>query len=307
MPHTLLVPLDGSPAAERAVGLAARLARTGGATLNLVHVHTPAVLDPISIAGMPVLDAELRSLAAEHERTYLTRVAAQVTSPDLTPVIARLEGPVVPTLIAHARATHADLIVLTTHGRGGFAQFWLGSVADALIRHSVAPLLLLRPKTPIAAFESEPFRNIMVLLDGSTLAESVLPHAQELATREGAAIILLRVVDTLPAPNAMPYADMYRLDQATIGKARTEARAYLNDQAERLRAAGLTVQTQVTQDDEPWRAILAAAEANTVDLIAMATRGQGGMAKLFIGSTADKLLRGCALPILLVHPPEPQA
>lgn len=307
MPRTILVPLDGSPAAERAVGIAARMARSGGATLNLVHVHTPATLDPISIAGMPVIDAELRSLAADHERAYLSRVAADVAGPDLTPVIARIEGPVAPTLVAHARAIHADLIVLTTHGRGGFAQLWLGSVADALVRNSVAPLLLLRPKTPVAAFESEPFHRIMVLLDGSPLAESVLPHAQALAAGEGAELILLRVVDTLLAPNAMPYADIYRLDQTAIIKARAAAHDYLDAHAEPLRAAGLTVHTQVTQDDEPWRAILTAAEANAVDLVAIATRGQGGMAKLFLGSTADKILRGCTLPILLIHPPDTQA
>jgi nucleotide-binding universal stress UspA family protein len=307
MPRSILVPLDGSPEAERAVGLAARLARAGGATLNLVHVHTPATLDPISIAGMPVIDAELRSLAADHERTYLSRVAADVAGPDLTPVIARLEGPVVPTLVAHARAVQADLIVLTTHGRGGFAQLWLGSVADALVRNSVAPLLLLRPKTPIAAFESEPFRRIMVLLDGSALAESVLPHAQKLAIREGAELILLRAVDTLLAPNAMPYADIYRLDQATILRARTAAHTYLSAHAEQLRASGLTVHTQVCQGDEPWQAILTAAEANAVDLIAMATRGQGGIARMLLGSTADKILRSCTLPVLLIHPPEPPA
>lgn len=304
MPRVILVPLDGSPEAERAVGLAARLARASGATLNLVHVHTPATLDPISIAGLPVIDAEMRSLAADHERAYLSRVAADVAGPDLTPVIARLEGPVVPTLIAHARAIHADLIVFTTHGRGGFAQFWLGSVADTLVRNAVGPLLLLRPKTPVAAFESEPFRRIMVLLDGSAYAESVLPHAQDLAATEGAELILLRVVDTLLAPNAMPYADIYRLDKAAIVKARAAAHEYLDAHAERLRAAGLTVTDQVTQDDEPWRAILTAAEANNVDLIAMATRGQGGLKKIILGSTADKVLRGCTLPVLLIRPPD---
>jgi nucleotide-binding universal stress UspA family protein len=294
MPRVILVPLDGSPEAERAVGLAARLARASSATLNLVHVHTPATLDPISIAGMPVIDAELRSLAADHERAYLSRVAADVAGPDLTPVIARIEGPVVPTLIAHARAIHADLIVFTTHGRGGFAQFWLGSVADTLVRR----------KTPVATFESESFRRIMVLLDGSAHSESVLPHAQDLAAKEGAELILLRVVDTLLAPNAMPYADIYRLDQAAIVKARAAAHEYLDAHAERLRAAGLTVTAQVTQDDEPWRAILAAAEANNVDLIAMATRGQGGLKKIVLGSTADKVLRGCTLPVLLIRPPD---
>ncbi len=306
MPRVILVPLDGSPAAERAIGLAARIARASEATLNLVHVHTPATLDPISIAGMPVIDAEMRSLAADHERAYLSLVAAQVAGPDLAPVIARLEGPVIPTLVAHARAIHADLIILTTHGRGGFAQFWLGSVADALVRNAVAPLLLLRPKTPVAAFESEPFRRIMVLLDGSPRAESVLPHVQDLAAREDAEVILLQVVDTLPAPNAMPYADIYRLDQTTIGKARAAAHEYLEARAEPLRMAGLTVHTQVNQNDEPWRAILSAAEANTVDLIAMATRGLGGMTKVFLGSTADKILRGSTLPVLLIRPPEPQ-
>lgn len=305
MPNVMMVPLDGSPAAERAVGVAARIANASGADLHLVHVHTPATLDPIAIPGMPVITAELQALAEEHERTYLTQIATRIVNPNFTPVIARLEGPVVPTLIAHAHMSRTDLIVLTTHGRGGFAQFWLGSVADALVRNTATPLLLLRPDTAVAQIEREPFRRILVLLDGSTLAEQVLPHVRALARLEGAEVILLRIVDTLLAPNAMPYAEMYRLDQATVKQATRVAHAYLHEHGAALRAAGLTVHTQVYQDDEPWRAILAAANNNAVDMIAMATRGQGGLAKLFFGSTADKVLRGCRLPVLLVHPSTP--
>jgi nucleotide-binding universal stress UspA family protein len=87
--RNILVPLDGSPLSEQALPVAARLARAANATLHLVHVHTPATLNPIVIEGLPVIDDDLRSLAAEHEAAYLARLAAQLTNDGLEPQVAR--------------------------------------------------------------------------------------------------------------------------------------------------------------------------------------------------------------------------
>lgn len=75
--RTILVPLDGSVVGEQALATAARLARAFRATVHLVHVHYPNSLTPIVIEALPVIDAELHSLAAEHERFYLNQVAAR--------------------------------------------------------------------------------------------------------------------------------------------------------------------------------------------------------------------------------------
>lgn len=298
--HTILVPLDGSPACEQAVPEAARLAKAANAALHLAHVHSPFSADLISIAGMPVIDAELHSLAAEHERVYLERIAATVADDQLRPQIDRLEGPVVPTLTAHAHTIGASLIVLTSHGRSGFTHFWLGSVAEHLIRTAAIPLLLLRPHPDQQA--PTPIRRILVPLDGSTLAEQILPYARKLAALFDAELLLLRVVDALIVPQGMPYAELYRLDDDTLAQQHTDATAYLERVAAQLRTWGSRVSAQVISAETPALAILDIARSGGADLIAVATHGRGGLARMVMGSVADKLLRGCSLPMLILRP-----
>lgn len=298
--HTLLVPLDGSPACEQAVPEAARLAKAASAALHLAHVHSPYSSDPIAIEGMPVIDAELHSLASEHERVYLERIAATVADERLRPQIDRLEGPVVPTLTAHAHLIGADLIVLTSHGRSGFTHFWLGSVAEHLIRTALIPMLLLRPHPDRHA--AAPIRRILVPLDGSTLAEQILPVARKLALLNGAELHLLRVVDALIVPQGMPYAELYRLDDESLAQQHAEAAAYLERVAAQLRSWGGAVSAEVISAETPALAILDIARSGGADLIAIATHGRGGLARMVMGSVADKLLRGCSLPMLILRP-----
>jgi nucleotide-binding universal stress UspA family protein len=303
MLRTILVPLDGSALSEQALPVAARLAHAAGAALHIAHVHTFATANPITVEGMPVIDDELRSLAADHERAYLERVAAPLAAARLAPLTALLEGPVAPTLAAHARAIDADLIVLTSHGHSGFTHLWLGSVAETLVRGSGVPLLLLRPDASGAA---GPFRRILAPLDGSATAEEILPHAAGLAALEGAELCLMRVIDTLPVPEIMPFAEHYRMGEALIAEARAQAEAALERAAERLRAGGASVSTLVTEGAQPTRAILEVCASRSVDLLALATHGRGGLRRAFLGGTADKLLRGAALPALIYRPPEPE-
>ncbi|MEI7769904.1 MAG: universal stress protein, partial [Chloroflexales bacterium] len=181
--HTILAPLDGSPASEQALATAARLAQHSQSTLHLAHVHSPYTTTPIMIEGLPVIDDELHSRAADHELAYLRQAAASVvTAAD--PIIARLDGPVAFTLSSYCHEIGADLLVLTTHGRSGFTQLWLGSVAEALLHSLSVPMLLLHPAP--APVPPTPFRHILVPLDGSALAEQILPHAMALAGHDGA-------------------------------------------------------------------------------------------------------------------------
>lgn len=300
--QTIMVPLDGSVAAEQAVPAAARIAGACAATLHLVHVHVPYTVNPITIEDMPVIDDELHSLASEHEQVYLRRVAERVTDDKLHPLTARLTGPVVATLAEYSRAQNADLLVLSTHGHSGFAQLWLGSIAEALVRCLTVPLLLLRPTDPAAPRAPAPFRRILVTLDGSTLAEQILPYVTKLAALDTAEISLLRIVDSHALPDFIPFAEHYRYDDASLEEQRGDAQLYLTRIAEELQAMGHTVHTQVLTANQPARAILSAAESESADLIAMATHGHGGIARTLAGSVADKILRGTTTPVLVCRP-----
>jgi nucleotide-binding universal stress UspA family protein len=295
MYRSILVSLDGSAFGEQALPVALSIARRVGASLNLVHVHVPyGMMYPDSMSPFgPAQDRQI----IEHERAYLDETVKRLTSSSTVPVTSTvLEGMVVAeTLSGHA----ADLIVMTTHGRGPLSRFWLGSVADELVRRATVPVLLVRPQeTPSAA---EPvFRHILIPLDGSILAEQVLEPATALGRLMEAKYTLLRVYGPVEESRLGP--EVHRLEPPTE-ELRKAAQAYLDGVAERLRRQGHTTQTQVAFGQHPPSVILDVAQSHAVDLIALETHGRRGVARLLLGSVADKVLRGAVTPVLIHHSP----
>ena len=184
----------------------------------------------------------------EQERAYLDGIVQRLASLSSVPVTsALLDGPVIAEMLSgHATATKADLVVMTTHGLGPLSRFWLGSVADEMVRRATTPILLVRPQEKAPDFTFEPMlRHILVPLDGSVLAEQVLDSALILGSLMQADYTLLRIYGPLIDTHLDP------LGYATVGgfepleQLRAEAKDYLNRVAERLQQQGHTVQTQV--------------------------------------------------------------
>jgi len=301
-PGRILVPLDGSELAQRALPLAAELARRSGAPVELVHVHVPISPDPIHVEGLPVIDEDMHSLRRAHERAYLEQARDRL-GPGVAASAALLDGPVATSLSAHARAVGAWLILLTTHGRGGLERIWLGSVADELARVSPVPVLLIRPE-PVAA--AGRFGRILVPLDGSKRGETILEHAVRLARVAGdAELVLFEVVQPVDAAVWLPQGELSVAVPAGdfLRRRREGARAYLEEAARPLAAAGLRVRTRVEVAGSVAAAILEAARAEQVDLVALATHGRSGLARVALGSVADKVVRGSRTPVLLFRPP----
>jgi nucleotide-binding universal stress UspA family protein len=298
----ILVPLDGSDLGEQAVPVAAALARRTGAELHLVHVHVPLPAEPISVEGLPVIDEHMRSRRREHEQAYLDGARARLAS-GASARIRVLDGAVAPALAAHARASNAQLLVLTTHGRGGLERAWLGSVADEMSRLSPVPILLVRPEPGTAP---APFRRILVPLDGSPLAEAILDHAIRIARLEPEAeIVLLDVVQPIPSAILVPQSllapapvkdEVARAQEAAVRK-------YLEGVAGRVRSAHVRAQVRVDFAGNVAAAILEAARAEGADLVALCTHGRSGLPRIALGSVADKIVRASVIPVLLFRPP----
>lgn len=304
MYRNLLIPLDGSPFGEYALSFACSIAQRTGAALHLAHVHT--LSSPIYIAGMPVIDADLHSLAREHERAYLERIRESLTSATkLAVTCANLtsDSSVAATLAHFVAANQIDLVVMTTHGRGGLERAWLGSVADALVRISSAPLLLLRPgeNTPDIA-QTPLFKRILIPLDGSALSEQILGPALELGGLAQAEYTLLRAAEPFALVGYAPLAQARQLDRQLSLEGSAEAQHYLDRVAERLREAGRTIHARALLAEQPAPMILDEARRLEVDLIAMTTHGRSGLARMLLGSVADKVLRGTVLPMLIMRP-----
>jgi nucleotide-binding universal stress UspA family protein len=150
------------------------------------------------------------------------------------------------------------------------------------------------------------YERILVPLDGSALAEEVLPHAVQVARcAEGAEMTLIQVVATVTMvaatdPMAASGAEAAVAMQATDA-AEEEAAAYLREVAARPELQGIPVQTVVTRGSAA-REIIRYAQENGIDLISMSTNGRSGLGRLVFGSVADEVLREAGIPILLIRP-----
>jgi nucleotide-binding universal stress UspA family protein len=308
MYRSILVPLDGSALGEYALPVACDIARRSGATLHLVHAHEDTTPNPIYVEGLPVIDENLLSLGRAHDLAYLEAIRDRLNAMRECPsritvaVLGKREAegytPTLPAVLAaHAVESNSDLIVMTTHGRSGLARYWLGSVADGLVRISPVPLLLLRPDTA-SPEHTRPIRRMLIPLDGSLRSEAILEHAIALGRLMPAEYTLLRVVAPFVLGLHTPFTPARDDDPAQTARLESEAQHYLETLARGLRASALQVRTQVLIAEQAATAILEQACVNNTDLIAMCPTGRSGLARFLIGSVADKVLRGANVPVL---------
>lgn len=296
----ILVLLDGSDFGDCALPLAAALARRSDAALELVHAQEPYTLAP----GAPAYDRRLEDDIRAKTRTRLENTRERVAEHlGREVLLARLEGRVVQALEKHVADSGADLVVMTTHGRGGLSRVWLGSVADHLARHSPVPVLFVKPQASGITWHGEPLlRRLVIPLDGSKLAESVLDRAVMLATAGETELALLRIVVPLPHGSYPDITDGIPLDKDDLSRRQRDAEVYLHRVAAELRANGFVTTARVATNDHIARAILDFAEDIEADLIAVATHGRGAAARVVLGSVADKILRGAIMPVLMFRP-----
>ncbi|MGH7580865.1 MAG: universal stress protein [Gemmatimonadales bacterium] len=298
MTRSVLVPLDASPLAEQALPLAAEIARATRARLRLVLVHLRPSPPTDQLTARLATSIDLATRKAE--RSYLRRTAAGLRGKLGRRVTGvTLAGPVAPTLIKYIGEIGADLVVMSTHGRGGVRRAWLGSVADQLVRSLEIPLVLI-PADGTSASGASPV-EILVALDGSPLAEGVLEPATALARAFGARLGLLQVVPpVLLADPPRPPSLKFREDLTSMR--RQQAQDYLDDLAERMRAEGLRAGSSAVVGAPVAQTILDVARGEAVGMLAVATHGRGGLRRMMLGSVADKLVRGANKPVLVVRP-----
>ena len=301
----LLVPLDGSELAEVVLPYAKELAGRLNLELFLLHV-----------CEEPQSRFMCRSYvehAAEVAKTQSVEVQRKIgASSGGNTVEARGEvaiGDPAEEITRYAKENDIDFILMATHGRSGVKRWVLGSVAAKVLRVSRVPVWLVRAGTPEDIIHDEwPERIMLVPLDGSKLAESVLPHVKALAKQastEMVNVILLRVFEE-PYINAdYPEASMNLTWKEHVEQIRNhfkqEAMQYLASVRKRLADAGLNVRSEVLMG-KPAHEIINYAHNNHPNLIVMSTHGYSGISRWEYGSVADKVLHGANSPIFLVRP-----
>jgi len=310
----LLVSLDGSERAERALPVAAHIARASGVRITLLQalpvyrlagtLYDGAWMTASQIAAQQT--AATGYLAEVSRRPLLTGLPVETQISTQTPAAAILDA---------ALAGHVALIVLCSHGRSGVSRWVLGSVAEHVTRHAAAPVpvLVLRQGGPIPARphpDPEHLTRILVPLDGSALAEAAVDTAAALilalAGPHGAALHLTVVLNPLEADPE------YMLE----GLALVGARTYLTHIVDHLRSVYplLTVTWSVASGFDVADTLLHVAEtgedaggagpSSRCDLIALAMHGRTGPARWALGSITERVLHASTLPLLVVRPPQ---
>jgi nucleotide-binding universal stress UspA family protein len=288
--RTILVPLDGSNLAAHALPFAAALVRAGRGRLVLVR----AAEGPLGPEVDPYADdlrarAEIAGLCGRLRAEGL-EVTSQVRQGEAADAVARA-----------AAELGADLLVMSTHGRGALGRVLYGSTAAGVLRRAEVPVLLVSPICERPWSVAGPPR-VLVPLDGSDLAEEAIGPAGEIAGMLHAELVLLRVVP--PSEEGRPYAEPWPLPVAPspddeLGVA--GARAYLDDARSRFGPGAAVGETRVEEGD-PAAAIARVAAEEGASMIAMATHGRGGLPAVLMGSVAHGTLRRATVPLLLVRP-----
>jgi nucleotide-binding universal stress UspA family protein len=315
----ILVPLDGSTRAERAIPVAARIARAKSGSVVLMQVATIPVTYA-SYLGSSTNTLETIESELTDAESYLRTVAGSEVLRGIEAETQALYGVAAATILSTVSSYKADLVVMTSHGYTGTERWLLGSVAQEVARHSPVPVLVLHEKGAVPAGphpDGSPLRAL-VTLDGSALAEAALEPAAQLiaalATPAQGAFHLLRVVRP---PTFDTKGDSPENIDSMMEQALHKARTYLNTITGHLREStladlNLTITWSVMFDTDPAAAIIRVAEhgegtegagvPGRCDLIALATHGRSGWEHWVRGSVTERVLGATKLPLLIVRP-----
>jgi nucleotide-binding universal stress UspA family protein len=307
----ILVPLDESERAERAIPVAARIARASGASIVFVHIVLPALeFGTYTVDHLVGLKPGAFDRRVAKANDYLTHVvtafASRLAGIDVATDI--VSGAASPAIFSAARWEQVDLVIMCSHGETGLKRWMFGSAAQGAVRHSPVPVLVLNENgvMPSTLDESHPLR-VLVPLDGSPLAETALEPAAHLASLLVAPaaieLHLLRVVDLPVAGGKFPI----NFDAALRKEALQEAETYLKEVTARLQESLVDVKLSITSSavinmDIAGTIIQQAEDESGYDLIAMTTHGRSGLRRLMMGSVTEHVLGATKLPLLIVRP-----
>jgi nucleotide-binding universal stress UspA family protein len=299
----ILVPLDGSELAERALPFANTLAQQSEARLIVLRaIAADRILIPDShmLLGHYSVAWPNQSLdlARKTAADYLAAVQAEQIAPGVNAQTSIMETEPAAAIVELARQHQVDLIVMSSHGYSGLTRWMLGSVAERVLQAAPCPVLVLR--------SAEPIHHGLIALDGSELAEQVLEPAWALAAGLNCKVTLARVMAEV-SPEELTHLENleHGLGQQVQGNLHEAAASYLA----RVAAARPTANTArfpintVVLHGSPAQSLLDYAQLRGVDLIALSTHGRTGLQHWLYGSVTEKVLRAAAGCSMLITRP----
>ena len=288
----ILIPLDGSTLSEGILPYVRSMAQAIQVPVELLRVNDPAQ----TRASAPAAQAD----------EYLEKIAGSFSGITDVKYTVKLGNPA-DTILDRAAAQPDTLIAMATHGYSGTRRWLLGSVAEKILHGASNDVLLVRPADKDTGGEAV-LKKIQVPLDGSELAEKVLPTVTELAASLSLEVVLLHVLIRVlfsPPETFLPVFGANIPNQQELwAQASSEASQYLAKKVEQLRAQGLPQVSCVLIEGTAEGAaavIVDLAKKSPDDLVALSTHGRSGIGRWLLGSVTERVVRHTSNPVMVIR------
>jgi nucleotide-binding universal stress UspA family protein len=296
----ILVPLDGSPSAENVLPYARTLAKRLALPVELLAVvDFTELARSVSAADGLFLDRVAKE-EARRSGVYLAGISESFSGIATRCLVQ--QGRAADIIVEMAAAEKDTLIMMATHGRSGLNRFFLGSVTEKVLRATSSPLLVVRAKEEAVARGEAVFKSLVVPLDGSELAESVMPSVVALAKQLDLEVILFRAY-------AVPYGaytagegfyDPVNLE-GFLARLRAETIDYLENKTAELKRQGIEKVSYLAKEGLSADEIISFGHASPDHLIAMCTHGYSGVKRWVLGSVTEAVVRHAGDPVLVLR------
>lgn len=282
----ILVPLDGSDVSELVLPHAQHVAESFNAKLELISaVATPE--------GLPV---DITSTLISEREDYLQRMAKSLPQ-DLGPTFTVTTGHAAEVIIKEAEAQDGTLVVIATHGYTGPKRWFLGGVALKVVQHTTAPVLMIPAKAMNPEGGPVEFHNLIAPLDGSPVAEHVLPHVVSLCKLMDMELILVRAYNP-----RFPGTSIRMHEVSEI--VHDSAENYLKEKISQLEGQGLkNISYRVLRGISAEQITDLAIETPN-SLTAMCTHGKHGLGRGVLGHVTSSVIHSAEEPVLIIHGPD---
>jgi nucleotide-binding universal stress UspA family protein len=297
----ILCPTDYSEFSEHALHRAVRLASWFEASITAVRVIPPTPWLVAADAGSPYVAVPADRLRAQrHEELEALERFVLPYHEEGVPIHTRLlEGDPSRQIQQAALELPADLLVMGTHGRGGFERLVLGSVTEKVVRRATCPVLTVGSGAPPRP-DGHLFRRIVCALDLTEASSRTIDVALSLAEENMARVTLVHVLAGLPSQPGPPFyhalPQILRLRRELF----EQAEDHLHSRVPTAVRDFLSVSERV-EEGTPWRLVLQVAEETRAELIVMGAHSQGAVDRAFFGSTVNQVVRRAGCPVLVVR------
>jgi nucleotide-binding universal stress UspA family protein len=293
----LLIPLDGSKTAEAALPYGRTLARTLKIPVELLSIVDITVLATQVFRGSGYFEPIIAETVRSSEE-YLNRIAKTFPADNVS---CTVETGKAEDVIIEKAGSDATLTAMATHGRSGIDRLIMGSVAEKVLRSAINPLILIRASEEADSEGLAVLKSVIVPLDGSELAETVLSPVVQLANALKLEVILLRAYQ-IPMNTYAGMEDSYPIDYEKIsGALKEEAQSYLERKVAELKRNGIEKLSFVISEGSGAGEIVALGRRTPDNLIAMCTHGRSGIKRWVLGSVTEKVVRLSEDPVLIIR------